>query len=128
MQKQPPEVLYKKAVVEKIAILTEKHLCWSPFFIRNIAKFFRAATLKSIWERLLLKMCSWKWENKKLFIRNFNFILMKQVKIFVFMSWKKQVKMFAFISWLVSFGVYSQIHYFCDVERKKLQRINIYWS
>ena len=128
MQKQPPEVLYKKAVVEKIAILTEKHLCWSPFFIRNIAKSFRAATLKSIWERLLLKMCSWKRENKKLFIRNFNFILMKQVKIFVFMSWKKQVKMFAFISWLVSVGVCIQIHDFCDVERKKLQRINIYLS
>ena len=61
-----------------------------------------------------------------MFIRNFNFILMKQVKMFVFISWKKQVKMLVFISWLVSFGVCIQIQYFCDVVRNKLQSINVY--
>ena len=59
IQKQPPEVFYKKAVVKKLAIFTEKHLCWSPFLIQNIAKSLRAAILKNICERLLLKMCSW---------------------------------------------------------------------
>ena len=38
MQKQPPEVFYKKAVFKKLAIFTEKHLCWSPLLIQNIAK------------------------------------------------------------------------------------------
>ena len=48
MQKQSPEVFYKKAVVEKLAIFTERHLCWGPFLIKNIAKSLRAAILKSI--------------------------------------------------------------------------------
>ena len=49
---------------------TWKHLCWSLFLILNIAKFFRALTLKNIWKRLLLKMCLWK-----LFIKRTNFTL-----------------------------------------------------
>ena len=44
MQKQPPEVFYRKAVVKKLAIFTEKHLCWSLFIIQNIAKYLRAST------------------------------------------------------------------------------------
>ena len=59
MQKQPREVLYKKIVVKKLAIFTEKHLCWSPVLIQNIAKSLGAAILKNICQRLLLKMCSW---------------------------------------------------------------------
>ena len=59
MQKQPPEVFYKKTIIKKLAITTEKHLCWSSFLIQNIAKSLRAAILKNICERLLLKMCSW---------------------------------------------------------------------
>ena len=47
MQKQSLEVFYKKAVVEKLAIFTERHLCWSPFLIKNIAKSLRAAVFKS---------------------------------------------------------------------------------
>ena len=35
-----------------------------------------------------------------MFIRNFNFIVKNQVKMFVFISWKKQVKMLVFISWV----------------------------
>ena len=54
MQKLLPEVFYKKTVVKKIAIFTEKHLCCSLFLIQNIAKSLRAAILKNICERLLL--------------------------------------------------------------------------
>ena len=55
-------------------LLTGKYLCWSLFLILSIAKFLRAAILKNICERLLLKMCSWNWEN--LFIMSFiNFTL-----------------------------------------------------
>ena len=58
MEKQPPEVFYKKYVLKNFAIFTGKHLCWSLFLIQNIAKFLRAPNLKSICEQLLLKMCS----------------------------------------------------------------------
>ena len=34
LQKQPPEVFYKKAVLKNHAIFTEKHLHWSPFLIK----------------------------------------------------------------------------------------------
>ena len=34
IQKQPPEVLYKKGVLENIAIFTGKYLCWSIFLIK----------------------------------------------------------------------------------------------
>ena len=60
IQKQPSEVLYKKAVPLKnfTTERTGKDLCWSLFLIQNIAKFLRAPFLKNICERLLLKMCS----------------------------------------------------------------------
>ena len=41
-QKQPPEVFFRKGVLKKFAILTEKHLCWSLFLIKLQA---RPATL-----------------------------------------------------------------------------------
>ena len=56
MQKQ---VYYKKTIVKKLAIFTEKHLCWSSFLTQSIAKSLRAAILKNICEWQLLKMCSW---------------------------------------------------------------------
>ena len=56
-------------------LLTGKYLCWSLLLILSIAKFLTAAILKNICERLLLKMCSWNWEN--LFIMSFNFTLRK---------------------------------------------------
>ena len=59
MQKQPPEVFYKKAILENFAILTGKHLCWSFFLILNIA-VSKSTYFQNIHERLLLKMCSWK--------------------------------------------------------------------
>ena len=48
-----------------------------------------------------------------MFVRNFKFILKKQMKMFVFISLKKQVKMLVSISYLVSFGIYIHIQYFC---------------
>ena len=74
LQKQPPEVFYKKSCSENVAIFSGKHLRWSLFltklqahacnFIKkrlqhrcfpvNIAKFLREPTLKNICERLLL--------------------------------------------------------------------------
>ena len=103
-------------------------LCWRLFSSQNIARFLRAHILKNICESCFWK-CVHETEKKwKLFIRNIKLILKKQVKMFVFISWKQQVKMLVFISWLVSFGVCIQIQYFCDVERNKLQTINIYLS
>ena len=34
MQKQPPEVFYKKSVPKNFPIFTGKHLCWSLFLIK----------------------------------------------------------------------------------------------
>ena len=34
VQKQPPEVFFKKVVLKNFANLTEKHLCWSLFLIK----------------------------------------------------------------------------------------------
>ena len=43
VQKQPPDVFYKKTVLKNFAVYTEKHLSWSLFqhgcFPVNIAKF-----------------------------------------------------------------------------------------
>ena len=35
LQKQPPEVFYKRSCSQKFAIFTGKHLCWSLFLIRE---------------------------------------------------------------------------------------------
>ena len=66
LQKQLPEVFYKKAVLKNFAIFTGKYLCWSLFLIKlqacnfikkrfqhrclpvNIAKFLKTANLKNI--------------------------------------------------------------------------------
>ena len=54
IQKQPPEVFYKKALLKNFEIFTGKDLCWSLFLILNAAKFLRAPILKYICERPLL--------------------------------------------------------------------------
>ena len=65
VQKEPPEVFCKKAVLKKSAIFTGKHLCWSPCnFIKkgfqcrcfpfNIADISRTAFLQNTSGRLLL--------------------------------------------------------------------------
>ena len=38
IQKQPPEVFYKKAVLNNLTIFTEKKLCWSLFLIKLPAR------------------------------------------------------------------------------------------
>ena len=43
LQKQPPEVFYKKAVLKNFAIFRVKHLCWSLFLIS--LQTFRPTTL-----------------------------------------------------------------------------------
>ena len=53
MQEQPPEVFYKKAFVNNLAIFTGKHLCWSIFLTQNNAKFLTAHILKNICEGYL---------------------------------------------------------------------------
>ena len=120
VQKQPLEVLYKKAVLKNFRIFTgrtEKHLCWSLALIQNIVKFLRASILKNICERLLLKMCSWNWEKLKIIHMEFKFFLHQ---------YHKKVKMFVFISWLVSHEVCIHIQCFFVVVRNKLQALNIY--
>ena len=50
IQKQPPEVFCKKAVLKNFAIFigrTGKHLYWSLFLIKNIAKLLRTPILKN---------------------------------------------------------------------------------
>ena len=74
MQKQPPEVFYKKTVVKKLAIITEKCLCWSSFLIQNISKSLRAAILKNIcgcfW-KYVHETIWWNWEKIKLVHKEF---------------------------------------------------------
>ena len=70
LQKQPPEVFFKKAAPKNFIIFTEEHLFWSLFLIKtcnfinkrlqhrcfpvNIAKLLRLPILKNICKRLLL--------------------------------------------------------------------------
>ena len=98
MQKQPPEVFYKKAILENFAILTGKHLCWSFFLILNIA-VSKSTYFQNIHERLLLKMCSWKEKtlHKKKGFFNIN----------IRNKWKCICLV---ISWLVSFEVRLDLH------------------
>ena len=99
-------------------------MCWNFFLILSIAKFLRAPILKSICERLLLKMFSWNWEKLK-FLHKVLFLNLTIKKVFS-TSISKQVSMFVFISWLVSFEVCFYIQqYFFGVVRNKLQTLNI---
>ena len=43
LQRQPPEVFYKKAAFKNFAIFTWKHLCWGPFLTK--LHTWRPATL-----------------------------------------------------------------------------------
>ena len=95
-------------------LLTEKHLCWSLVLILGIAIFLRAVTLKNISERLLLKLCSWNWEN--LFIMSFNFTFKNR-----FFQHQYQKQVYFGISWLVSHEACIHIQYFFGVVRNKLQ-------
>ena len=125
IQKQPPELLYKKTVAKKLANSqnsTSKSLFNSKYCKIFKSTYFEEHLRTAASENVFMKLrknkdCSWGI---------FNFILRKEVKIFVFISWKKQVKMLLFISRLVSVGVFIQ--YFCNMVRNKLQPMNIYLS
>ena len=43
MQKQPPEVFYKKTVVKKLAIFTEKNLCLESLFNSEYCEIFKSS-------------------------------------------------------------------------------------
>ena len=61
------EPFYKKFVFKNFVILTEKYLCWILCLIQNITK----SILKYRCVKLLLKMCSWNWENLKIVDKGF---------------------------------------------------------
>ena len=101
MQKQPPEVFYKKAILENFAILTGKHLCWSFFLILNIAQFLKAPIFKTS-----TNGCFWKCvhERRKLYIKK---------RIFQH-QYQKQVKMYMFGYFMVGF-LWSSVGFTCNV-------------
>ena len=51
IQKQPPEVLYKKGVLKSLAILTRKYLCQ-----RLLLNSFMPQPV-TLWEKILLRRC-----------------------------------------------------------------------
>ena len=79
----------------------------------------RALILKNISVQVLLKMCSWNWEELQ-FIRSFTFTLKNR---YFEHHYQKQVKIYVFTSWLVSFGVCIYMQYFFDVMRNKLPEL-----
>ena len=62
---------YQKSFIKKLFLKiiehSHQHLCFNLLLILNIVNILRAAVLKDIWERLLLKMRSWNWEKLKNF-------------------------------------------------------------
>ena len=72
-----PEVFYKKAVVKNLAIFTEKQPLLESLFNSEYCEVFKSTYFE---EHLRTAV------SENVFIRNFNFILMKQVKMFVFIS------------------------------------------
>ena len=75
IQKQPPGLFFKKAVVKNLKTFRGNHICWSFSLIHNIAEFLRVPIVRDICERLPLILCSWNWEKLKIAHKDFNFIL-----------------------------------------------------
>ena len=62
LQRQPPDMFYKKGVLNNFTLFTGKHVCWRlqhACFPVNIAKFLKTPILKNICERLLLLPKPW---------------------------------------------------------------------
>ena len=127
MQKQPPEKFCKTAILQKFAIFTGQHLCWRPFLIQNITKFFRAPFLKNICERLLLKMFMKLRKVKNCWIRILTLYEKQNFSTSVSET-SDNVYLFVFISCLVSFGVCFYIQYFFGVVEKTSHNKCLYWS
>ena len=47
MQNEPSDKFCEKPVLKNFAISTGKHLCWGPFLLQHIAKYYRAPILKN---------------------------------------------------------------------------------
>ena len=106
MQKQPPGVFCKKAVLKNFAMSTGKHLCWSLFLIQNIAKFLRPPILKNVWEQLLLKMCAGNWEKLKIVDKGFKLFIKKKKGFFnisIRDKWKCMSLCFYFCCFIIGF-------------------------
>ena len=77
----------KKQLLENKQIQIHRKTPMLESLFNSKYKSLEAPILKNICERLLLKMCSWNWQKKDCSSAIFIFILKKQVKIFVFISW-----------------------------------------
>ena len=75
VRKQPPEVQKNSPEVSCKERFFKKGLQHKCFPLMRFAKLSKTPILKNIWERLLLKMCSWNWEKLNFIIRSFNFTL-----------------------------------------------------
>ena len=48
VQKQKPEVFFKKGALKRFANITRKHLCWSHSLKKKLVKLLRISILKNI--------------------------------------------------------------------------------
>ena len=119
-KKQLLKLFYKKAVLNNLAILIGKHLCWSLFLIQasnfitkrlqhrcfpvNIAKFLKTSILKGICERLLLNIIDSKWKKSW---RKQRRIQRRESETYSEPSETSKMKLFAKNSWL-----YLTVDYF----------------
>ena len=98
-----------KKLFLKIIEYSHQHLCCSLLLILNIVNILRAAVLKDIWERLLLKMRSWNWEKLKNFDKKFN----SKLKNMIFSTSESEISenayLYALVWWLVSFRLWIHI-------------------
>ena len=82
-------------------------------FSSEYCKILRRSILKSIWEWLLLKMCSWNWEKLK--------IIHKELKKQVYSTSISETSDFSYVNTnLVSHKVCVHIQYFFGMVRNKL--------
>ena len=74
MQKKSPEVLYKKAVLKNLAVLTGKYWCLIQNIVEFLVHLFRRTTANGCFCKCVHQI----EENLELFIRNFNLTLKMQ--------------------------------------------------
>ena len=71
MQKQPPEVFCKKAIVKKITIFTEKTPLLESLFNSEYCKIFKSIYFEEHLWAAAFKMCSWNREKTKIAHKKF---------------------------------------------------------
>ena len=128
IQKQPPGLFFKKAVVKNLKIFRGNHICWSFSLIHNIAEFLRVPIVRDICERLPLILCSWNWEKLKIAHKDFNFILKTGFSTSISEASENIYFYFITIFHFILVSMSSSIHiqYLFQVVRNKLQIVNIY--